>query len=106
MDAVARRRCSQPLRLTRRTFTGALPDSSDRGQEENLAILPVPLWDTQSEGVSCALQRGGAAHPHRRGGTSAVCGAMRIEFIAAGATLTARPACARMRLRCAARERS
>jgi hypothetical protein len=42
---------SQPLRLTRRTFTGALPDASDRGQEENLAILPVPLWDTQSEGV-------------------------------------------------------
>jgi hypothetical protein len=41
----------QPLRLTRRTFTGALPDASDRGQEENLAILPVPLWDTQSEGV-------------------------------------------------------
>ncbi len=51
----------QPLRLTRRTFTGALPDASDRGQEENLAILPVPLWDTQSDGVS--LSRA----PHCRG---------------------------------------
>ncbi len=43
--------CVQPLRLTRRTFTGALPDASDRGQEETLAVLPVPLWDSRAEGV-------------------------------------------------------
>ena len=37
----------QLIKTTRRTFTGALPDNSDRGHEENLALLPVPLYDAQ-----------------------------------------------------------
>ena len=49
----------QPLRLTRRTFTGALPDASDRGQEENLAVLPVPLCDSQSENAKNGLSLSG-----------------------------------------------
>jgi len=40
----------QLIKTTRRTFTGALPDNSDRGHEENMALLPVPLCDS---------------HPHR-----------------------------------------
>ena len=40
----------QLIKTTRRTFTGALPDNSDRGHEENLALLPVPLWDAHPKG--------------------------------------------------------
>ena len=36
----------QLIRTTRRTFTGALPDNSDRGSEENMALLPVALRDS------------------------------------------------------------
>jgi hypothetical protein len=42
----------QELRLRRKTFTGALPDNSDKGREENMSILPVPMdtGNTSSSG--------------------------------------------------------
>mmetsp|Transcript_92872 Transcript_92872/g.149938 ORF Transcript_92872/g.149938 Transcript_92872/m.149938 type:complete len:638 (+) Transcript_92872:319-2232(+) len=39
----------QLIRTTRRTFTGALPDNSDRGHEENMALLPVALCDSHPQ---------------------------------------------------------
>ena len=39
----------QLIKTTRRTFTGALPDNSDRGHEENMALLPVPLCDSHPQ---------------------------------------------------------
>jgi hypothetical protein len=35
----------QLIKTTRRTFTGALPDSSDHGHPEDMALLPVALCD-------------------------------------------------------------
>lgn len=37
----------QLVRTMRRTFTGALPDNSDKGREENMALLPLALCDAQ-----------------------------------------------------------
>ena len=39
----------QLIKTTRRTFTGALPDNSDRGHEENMALLPVALCDSNPQ---------------------------------------------------------
>ena len=39
----------QLIRTTRRTFTGALPDNSDRGHEENMALLPVALCNSHPQ---------------------------------------------------------
>mgnify|MGYP003692592233 CR=1 FL=1 len=41
----------QLIRTTRKTFTGALPDNSDRGHEENMPLLPVSLGEVVSQGA-------------------------------------------------------
>jgi len=37
----------QLIRTTRKTFTGALPDNSDKGHEENMTLLPIGLYDAE-----------------------------------------------------------
>mmetsp|Transcript_8364 Transcript_8364/g.20362 ORF Transcript_8364/g.20362 Transcript_8364/m.20362 type:complete len:416 (+) Transcript_8364:100-1347(+) len=41
----------QLIRTMRRTFTGALPDPSDRGLEENMTLLPVSLGEGHHQGT-------------------------------------------------------
>jgi hypothetical protein len=43
LDFLASRLSFRPISLRRRTFTGALPDSSDSGAEERLHTLPVDI---------------------------------------------------------------